>query len=300
MNTKTIYKKKMPSAKAYTRSLFDKSFDLLMKYERIVVRRADQDTSAFDELVAICDTEEKYSLLDELLSRFYYMDDEDYQNRVGQIADHIIRMKYDPSKTVIMAMAHDHETDGSQDVLNVLQVALILKGYNGFATDSRMDQKVDKNHYKKGIRNYVIVDDFVGTGRTALKRYQSFVSTLNKSDIHVSFCIVCGMKFGVEYCHHNRMPLFCPVQLEKGLSGYYKGFELSVKVYTMKELEMNLAEKNGDLELATYTMGWGQAESLYYREGHNVPNNVYPIFWWKMYRDGSPRKTLFYRRQYGY
>jgi hypothetical protein len=76
----------MPSAKAYTRSLFDKSFDLLMKYERIVVRRADQDTSAFDELVAICDTEEKYSLLDELLSRFYYMDDEDYQNRVGQIA----------------------------------------------------------------------------------------------------------------------------------------------------------------------------------------------------------------------
>ena len=37
--------------------------------------------------MAICDTEEKYSLLDELLSRFYYMDDEDYQNRVGQIAD---------------------------------------------------------------------------------------------------------------------------------------------------------------------------------------------------------------------
>ena len=40
----------MPSAKTYTRSQYEKSFDLLMKYERIVVRRADQDTRAFDEL----------------------------------------------------------------------------------------------------------------------------------------------------------------------------------------------------------------------------------------------------------
>ena len=140
----------MPSAKTYTRSQFEKSFDLLMKYEPIVVRPGYEDTKALDELVAICDTEEKYSLLNELLSRFYYMNDQDYQNRVGQIADHIIRMKYEPKKTVIMAMAHNHETDGSQDVLNVLQVALSMKGYEGFATDSRMDQKVDKNHYKKG------------------------------------------------------------------------------------------------------------------------------------------------------
>lgn len=286
--------------KSYTRSEYDKSFDLLKKYERIVVRQATQDTTALDELVAICDTDEKYSLIDELLSRFYYMDDEDYQTRIGQIASHIIRLKYEPDKTVIMAMAHDHETDGSQDVLNALQIALELRGYSGFKTDSRMDQKVEKNHYKKGIRNYVIVDDFMGTGRTALNRYHSFVNMLNKDDIHVSFCIVCGMKFGVDYCHYNRMPLYCPVQLAKGLSGYYKGFELSVRAYTMKELEMNLARKIGELELATYTMGWGKAEALFYREGRNVPNNVYPVFWWKMYRDGSVRTPLFHRRQNGY
>ena len=286
--------------KSYSKSQFNKTFDLLLKYEHIVVRRATQDTSALEELVAICDNDEKYSLIDELLSRFYYMDDDDYQHKIGKIADHIISMKYEPRKTVIMAMAHDHETDGSQDVLNALQTALEIKGYNGFSTDTRMDQKVEKNHYNKGIRNYVIVDDFVGSGRTALKRYQSFVGSLKKNDIHVSFCIVCGMKYGVDYCHHNRMPLFCPMQLEKGLSGYYKGFELSVKVLTMQELEMNLAKKIGELELPDYTMGWGKAESLFYREGRNVPNNVFPIFWWKEYRDGRIRNVLFHRRQYGY
>lgn len=286
--------------KSYTRTNYEKAFDLYFKYGNIVVRPLTNDEKALKELVTICDTEEKYSLIDELLSRFYYMDDDDYQKRIGQIADHIIRMKYDPRKTVIMAMAHDHESDGSQDVLNALQAALEIKGYSGFATDSRMDQKIEKNHYNKGIRNYVIVDDFMGTGRTALKRYNTFVSNLNKSDIHVSFCIVCGMKFGVEYCHHNRMPLFCPIQLEKGLSGHYTGFELSVKLFTMKELEMNLAKQIGELELATYSMGWGKAESLFYREGRNVPNNVYPIFWWKRYLDGRERNTIFTRRQHGY
>lgn len=297
-NRKTTFESM--GVKAYTRSQYDKTFDLLKKYEHIVVRQATLDTTALEELVAICDTDEKYSLIDELLSRFYYMDDEDYQNKIGQIANHIISMKYEPDKTVIMAMAHDHETDGSQDVLNALQIALELRGYNGFSTDSRMDQKVEKKHYKKGIRNYVIVDDFVGTGRTAYNRFRTFVDNLNKDDIHISFCVVSGMKFGVDYCHHNRMPLYCPLQLSKGLSGYYKGFELSVKVYTMKELEMNLANRINKLELATYTMGWGKAEALFYREGRNVPNNVYPIFWWKMYRDGRARNTLFHRRQNGY
>lgn len=287
-------------AKSYTKTQYEKTFDLLFKYEHIVVRPLTKDTKALEELVAICDTDEKYALLDELLSRFYYMDDDDYQKRIGQIADHIIKMKYEPQKTVIMAMAHDHEADGSQDVLNALQTALVLKEYNGFYTDSRMDQKVEKNHYNKGIRNFVIVDDFVGTGRTALNRYHSFVKLLNKDDIHVSFCIVSGMGFGVDYCHHNRMPLYCPLQLEKGLSAHYDGLELSSKVYIMRTLEMNLARQIGNLELKDYSMGWGKAESLFYREGRNVPNNVYPIFWWKRYRDGNVRNTLFQRRQNGY
>lgn len=286
--------------KKYSRSQYDKSFDLLKKYEYIVVRQTTHDTTALDELVAICDTDEKYSLVDELLSRFYYMDDDDYQIRIGQIANHIISMKYEPNKTVIMAMAHDHEVDGSQDVLYALQVALELRGYSGFSTAARMDQKVEEKHYNKGIRNYVIVDDFIGTGRTALKRFRSFVDKLNKDDIHVSFCIVSGMRFGVDYCHRNRMPLYCPVQLNKGLSEVYNGFELSEKIYTMKMLEMNLARGIGELMLDTYTMGWGKAEALFYREGRNVPNNVYPIFWWKMYRDGRMRHTLFHRRQHGY
>lgn len=283
----------------YSQSAYNKTFDLYMKYGPIVVRPTTQDTKALDELVRMCDTEEKYSLIDELLSRFYYMNDDDYQKQIALIADHIIRMRYDPQRTVIMAMAHSHETDGSQDVLNALQVALTMKGYNGFATDSRMDRP-ERNHYNRGRRNFVVVDDFLGTGVTAYNRYMSLSNNPHLQGVHISFCIVSGMKEGIDYCHRLRMPLYCPVQLEKGLSSVYKGFELSQKVFTMKLLEMKLAERIGTLELSSYSMGWGKAESLFYREGRNIPNNVYPLFWWKRYRDGNHRNTLFYRRQDGY
>lgn len=285
--------------KVYSKTQYEKSFDMLVKYERIVVRPTINDTKALDELVALCDTNEKYSLLDELLSRFYYMDDYDYHLKISQIADHIVKLKYDPTKTVVMAMAHDHESDGSQDVLNALQVALIIKGFEGFATDSRMDKPI-KNHYNKGIRNFIVVDDFLGTGVTALKRYYALSNELKNKDVHISFCIVTGMKDGVNYCHRNRMPLYCPKQLDKGLSGVYTGFELSVRIYIMKVLEMSLAERIGEHKLKDYSLGWGHAESLFYREGRNVPNNVFPIFWWKKYKNGRQRATLFHRKQNGY
>lgn len=285
--------------KQYSRIQYEKSFELLMKYEKIVIRHETQDTKALYELVDICDTKEKFGLIDELLSRFYYMSDNDYQERIAQIADHIIRLKYDPQVTVIMAMAHSHESDGSQDVLNALQVALIMKGFDDFSTDSRMDKPV-KHHYNKGKRNFVIVDDFLGTGITAYNRYKELINNKDLKGIHISFCIVSGMKEGIDYCHRHRMPLYCPLQLNKGLSGVYSGFELSQKVFVMRLLEMKLAPKIGDLNLESYSMGWGKAESLFYREGRNIPNNVYPIFWWKQYRDGSHRETLFYRKQNGY
>ena len=43
-----------------------------------------------------------------------------------------------------------------------------------------------------------------------------------------------------------------------------------------------------------------ESEALFCRKSKNVPNNVFPIFWWKRYADNSDRKTLFIRSQSGY
>ena len=46
--------------------------------------------------------------------------------------------------------------------------------------------------------------------------------------------------------------------------------------------------------------GYNHAEALYCRKYGNIPNSVFPIFWWKQYKDGSPRSPLFVRVQHGY
>ena len=277
------------------------AIDLLMKHEWLLARSHAESEDAIYELVTMCDTNEKFSLMDELLSRFCYMDDEFYQRMICKIADHIIRMRYNPLTTVVIAAANDEKSDGSQDVLYILQTTLEAKQYSGFRTRSMMPgQRSLRKMYNEGIRNFVVVDDFLGTGQTAESRYRRLVGDLGQTDVHISMCQVSGMKFGVDYCHRKGIPLYCPNQLLKGLSSLYHGFELSQKFFVMRLLEMHLAPQIGRLLLSNHTMGYGRSEALFYREGRNIPNNVFPIFWWKAYSDGRMRIPLFTRRQNGY
>lgn len=52
--------------------------------------------------------------------------------------------------------------------------------------------------------------------------------------------------------------------------------------------------------MSEYHLGYGQAESLFCRKNKNVPNNVFPLMWWKGYADHTHRNTLFVRLQEGY
>ena len=44
---------------SYTKTQYDKVFDLYYKYSNIVLRPLTNDEDALNELVAICDTDEK-------------------------------------------------------------------------------------------------------------------------------------------------------------------------------------------------------------------------------------------------
>ena len=57
---------------------------------------------------------------------------------------------------------------------------------------------------------------------------------------------------------------------------------------------------DGDCENCEHHLGYGQAESLFCRKNKNVPNNVFPLMWWKQYADHTHRNTLFVRLQEGY
>ncbi len=80
---------------------------------------------------------------------------------------------------------------------------------------------------------------------------------------------------------------------EKGISAYYDGEELHHAIGNMNRLEDGIAANPKPKSFPSF--GWGRAEALYCMERTNIPNSVFPLFWWETHASGKKRNTLFNR-----
>lgn len=151
--------------------IFKLAYELKARHSSLL---RDTDDDALIELVRLCTTPESSLLVDELMTKFHYLEDDLYNDILCDIADHIVRMKYDETITALVAMAHDHRSDSSQSVLYDIQIPLKKRGFSAAETISRFD--CIEKFYQKGIRNFVVVDDFIGSGKTVLVRNRELKS----------------------------------------------------------------------------------------------------------------------------
>ena len=115
---------------------------------------------------------------------------------------------------------------------------------------------------------------------------------------NVFFVLVAGMDDAIQKLRDQGISIFCYYQMIKAISNFYSnGIEIK---QLMGDLESKLAFQIDKTNLQDYSLGYKKTEAIFVRKNKNIPNNVFPIFWWKAYRDGSKRKTLFCRVQNGY
>jgi hypothetical protein len=114
-----------------------------------------------------------------------------------------------------------------------------------------------------------------------------------KNNVIVKAVAIAGMEAASNALHGLNVECYCPVWLKKGISERFDGVELQQYTDNMKELEENLLHKFNGLYLPSF--GYKKSEALFCLEGHNVPNNVFPIFWWPILKDKSRRTTIFNR-----
>jgi hypothetical protein len=86
---------------------------------------------------------------------------------------------------------------------------------------------------------------------------------------------------------------FACIWLSRGISDAYVGDTLVERTQSMIELEALLAESFRGRKLSLYNFGYRRSEALYSLEAYNIPNNVFPIFWWPSLKSGKPRNTMF-------
>lgn len=251
-----------------------------------------------NELYSMCDTSDQRVLVEDLLDRFTYIDSKKYGALLNEMALYIKSLNYDADKLAIVSFAIDMYADSSQAVLQDLKVP-ICRVFDRKIMDCNRLSDIG-NLYKKGFRHFIAVDEFSGTGDTVINRYKKFKSMKKMDGATLDFCVLAGMENAIDKIKSDGVPAKVFLILKKGISDYYEGDRLLSNRSEMQNLESKLAERIKETKLSTHSFGYKESESLYYKENGNIPNNVFPLFWWKEYSNKKTRKPLFIRVQNGY
>jgi len=124
----------------------------------------------------------------------------------------------------------------------------------------------------KDISNslFILVDDFVGTGKTAddcmidLTKIQPTIAGKM-----VVMCIV-ALEQGIQKLNNLHVPVFYRYRFNRGISDYYTGYKLRKNTRLMQQIENNF-------KISTYNFGFQGSEALVCLK--RCPNNTFPIYW---------------------
>ncbi len=252
----------------------------------------------FFELWNSCNNSHQQDLVEELLPRFSYITSRDLKKYGEQIADCILHTwKLDPSKSLIVAFAESDKPDGSQVLLQSLKNKFDFS--SGWSENNFVNKiSAGANRLKDG-HTAVLIDDFVGTGKTAFRRVKYMKKVLKKRNIF-NFKIYMASLATMELAQSKISSLnfndyYSCIWLKRGISDEYCGEELNLRTNSMTELENLLAASINNRKLSDVNFGFKKSEALYVMESYNIPNNVFPVFWWAKFASGKSRNPMFKR-----
>lgn len=247
------------------------------------------------------------NIVKKLISNFTYLTaDEAYIRTKDSLIELIKGWQLTHKNCKFIATRLGDIPDGSNVYLNFIKSIIveidINWGHSNFSTSIEESKKSIGLVFKEQvIDNFkiILVDDFVGTGRTAnerIKKYEEDMIKLGLS-VEVYFFSLAGMKMGFKLLDANERKYKTCMQLKKGTQLSFAPNEIENSRESIKMMERILSNKIKQKKLSKYTLGWGRSEALYSWEKFNIPNNVYPIFWWSLYNNQGKRKTMFNRMQ---
>ena len=132
------------------------------------------------------------------------------------------------------------------------------------------DIKVVQNEMKSDKAILVFVDDFIGTGHTAEKCFQS-VNLLDNILNRTMVLALVAQEEGVKCIESFGIKVYSGEVRKKGITDYYDVKEAKEKMILMEEIEEKMAIKK------EYRFGYGASEALVTM--CRTPNNTFPVFW---------------------
>ena len=277
-------------------------FDLVQRQQDLFSNASNADMQkrqrSIEEMYDLCDNDEQRSLVKDMIMDFSEMNDDVYNLCLLDMVDAIINKGYPLEECLVIAMAHDHSADSSQAVLHDIKTYLCANNFPNRNYCNRIDHCLKARY--KNIHHYFIIDDFVGSGSTVLSRNAELTEKLAEKQYTVHFVVVAGMQYAINMLKAKGIDIHCSYLMKKGISEKYDIAIVPHKLQVMTDLEKKFAATIKQTELSDHHLGYKQSEALFCRKYRNIPNNVFPLFWWKRYSDNTFRETMFNRVQDGY
>lgn len=261
-----------------------------------VISKADQFFELYD---TYCSNNAGRKLIVELLEKFSYLDYSSFSKKIHCLVEDIVTtpniFDYD---TMIVSMTGDSNSDSGQFVLYYMKPILEKFNWRKHKTVNTFGKSYDA--YKKlkplGIvKNLILIDEFIGTGNSALGRYLELEKVFTDKGIPLKIFIksIVATKEGIDFLSKKGIDVTSQMVIYKGITGSSIKKIDKKKIKTMYKLEEKLSKKYEGRLMPRF--GYGRSESLYSREDGNTPNNVFPIFWWCYLENNSHRETMFIR-----
>lgn len=272
-------------------TLFRRLLDLTS--ERPWLKRRDE---AFIQLLELCVSQRERDLLIDLISRWKYLESMHLDMATSEMAKKAVEAwGLISSETIVTAIADSKRPDGSQALVQAIKSKFPLA--SGWKESNFFNSLTGSLGAALDSKHIVFVDDFTGTGEKfdrKLKWYKKKMGLLlsGKKEPQYYFISLACMNIGKPLLDSLSIPYYAYIWLERGIADHYTGQNLIYAIEDMRRLEAELDKLPSD-----YSFGYKGSETLYAQEPYNVPNNVFPIFWWHMGSKGFNRKTLFHRSE---
>lgn len=131
--------------------------------------------------------------------------------------------------------------------------------------------QVESEQINKEDSILFLVDDFVGTGETALSAINYLNNTKSIDNKKVVILTIAALEIGMNLVQSIEILIYTALIFNKGISDFYPPEIVSEKISIMESIEVKIkAHKNERL-------GYNQSEALLTLI--RTPNNTFPVFW---------------------
>ncbi len=220
--------------------------------------------------------EEKQDLLIALSYRFWNVGINDFQNYFCIAVNKIPELKNYSSILIAPLKKPSITSPKSSDM-----IWYYLKSYSDFTYEDfgkKLFFTADWKQVSELLLNnshlLVLVDDFIGTGETAIETIEELklLKVLSeKSDFKIISFLAQEVGLKNIFDKYGNITACCEV-LKKGISDFYVGKDLERNLHLMLEMEKAIKVK------ADYKLGYGNSESLVAFSQRSA-NNTFPVFW---------------------